>query len=122
MGAAANLLRLGRDDEARAHAAAARRLLARWRGWRVEALAAVERRLGIGAEVPGPDVLTPREREVVALLAEGLTNAQIADRLYISPRTAAVHVSNVLSKLGMGSRAEVAAWAVREGVVGPDGR
>lgn len=122
VGAAANLLRLGRDDEARAHAAAARRLLARWRGWRVEALAAVERRLGIGAEVPGPDVLTPREREVVALLAEGLTNAQIADRLYISPRTAAVHVSNVLSKLGMGSRAEVAAWAVREGVVGPDGR
>lgn len=67
-------------------------------------------------------MLTPREREVVALLAEGLTNAQIADRLYISPRTAAVHVSNVLSKLGMGSRAEVAAWAVREGVVGPDGR
>lgn len=88
----------------------------------MRAAAAVERGLGIGAEVPGPDVLTPREREVVALLAEGLTNAQIADRLYISPRTAAVHVSNVLSKLGMGSRAEVAAWAVREGVVGPDGR
>jgi DNA-binding NarL/FixJ family response regulator len=51
----------------------------------------------------------------VALLAEGLTNAQLAERLYISPRTAAVHVSNVLTKLGMSSRTEVAAWAVRTG-------
>lgn len=64
----------------------------------------------------GPDSLTPREREVAGLLAEGLTNAGLAERLYISPRTAAVHVSNILSKLGMSSRAEVAAWAVREGL------
>jgi DNA-binding NarL/FixJ family response regulator len=49
------------------------------------------------------------------LLAEGLTNAQLAERLYISPRTAAVHVSNILQKLGMASRAEVAAWAARAG-------
>jgi DNA-binding NarL/FixJ family response regulator len=55
---------------------------------------------------------------VVALLAEGLTNAQLAERLYISPRTAAVHVSNVLSKLGMASRTEVAAWAVRTDLAG----
>ena len=53
---------------------------------------------------------------MAGLLAEGLTNAGLAERLYISPRTAAVHVSNILSKLGMGSRSEVAAWAVREGL------
>ena len=101
VGAAANLARAGRLDEARAHAAEAARILARWRGWRVDQLRAVERRLGLGDEPAGPETLTPREREVVALLAEGLTNAQLAERLYISPRTAAVHVSNVLSKLGM---------------------
>ncbi|MGH9262468.1 MAG: helix-turn-helix domain-containing protein, partial [Acidimicrobiales bacterium] len=82
----------------------------------VEQLRAVERRLGMGVEPGGPAALTPREREVVALLAEGLTNSQIAERLYISPRTAAVHVSNVLAKLGMASRTEVAAWAIRTGV------
>jgi DNA-binding NarL/FixJ family response regulator len=116
VGAAANLVRAGRLDEARVHAAEAARHLARWRGWRVEQLRAVERRLGIGDEVAGPESLTPREREVAGLLAEGLTNSQLAERLYISPRTAAVHVSNLLSKLGMGSRTEVAAWAVRSGL------
>jgi len=60
--------------------------------------------------------LTPREREVIRLLAEGLTNSQLAERLFISPRTAAVHVSNILAKLGMSSRTEVAAWAVRSGL------
>jgi DNA-binding CsgD family transcriptional regulator len=118
VGAAANLARAGRLDEARVHAAEAARILARWRGWRVDQLRAVERRLGLGDVPAGPDTLTPREREVVALLAEGLTNAQLAERLYISPRTAAVHVSNVLSKLGMASRTEVAAWAVRTGLAG----
>ncbi|HEY1278792.1 MAG TPA: LuxR C-terminal-related transcriptional regulator, partial [Acidimicrobiales bacterium] len=52
--------------------------------------------------------------------AEGLSNAEVARRLYISPKTAAVHVSNILMKLGMSSRAEVAAWAVRSGLVGPE--
>ena len=60
--------------------------------------------------------LTRREREVAALLAEGLSNSELARRLYISPRTAAVHVSNILTKLGMASRTEVAAWAVRNGL------
>jgi DNA-binding NarL/FixJ family response regulator len=119
VGAAANLVRAGRLDEARPHVAEAARLLARWSGWRVDQLRAVERRLGIGDEPDGPAALTPREREVAALLAEGLTNAQLAERLYISPRTAAVHVSNLLAKLGMASRTEVAAWAVRTGLA-PD--
>ena len=95
---------------------AAEELLARWGGWRVDELEAVRRRLGRGGPVDGPEALTPREREVVALIAEGLTNAELAGRLYISPKTAAVHVSNVLAKLGMASRTEVAAWAIREGL------
>lgn len=116
VGAARCLIGLGSLAEAREHVEAAGPLLDRWRGWRVEELEAVRRRLGIGSEVAGPEALTPREREVVALLAEGLTNAALAERLYISPRTAAVHVSNILAKLSMGSRTEVAAWAVRQGL------
>ncbi len=53
---------------------------------------------------------------MAALLAEGLTNGELATRLYISPKTASVHVSNILAKLGMTSRAEIAAYAVRSGL------
>jgi DNA-binding CsgD family transcriptional regulator len=119
VGAARCLIDLGDLEAARAHTEAAAVLLARWRGWRIDELQAVQRRLGLGAEVCGPESLTPREREVAGLLAEGLTNAALAERLYISPRTAAVHVSNILSKLAMTSRTEVAAWAVREGLAEP---
>jgi len=114
VGAARCLVALGRAEEARERAARAGELLARWRGWRVDDLHAIERRLGMGRDVEGPDALTPREREVVALLADGLSNAELAARLYISPKTAAVHVSNILAKLGMTSRAEIAAFAARE--------
>ncbi|MGH9095314.1 MAG: response regulator transcription factor, partial [Acidimicrobiales bacterium] len=62
---------------------------------------------------PSTGELTTREHEVAALVAEGLTNGQIAAKLYISTKTASVHVSNILAKLGMRSRAEVAAWVVR---------
>jgi len=55
---------------------------------------------------------------VAALLAEGLSNGEVARRLYITTKTASVHVSNILAKLGMSSRAEVAAWAVRAGLNG----
>jgi DNA-binding NarL/FixJ family response regulator len=82
----------------------------------VEELDAVRRRFGMGGPVAGPESLTPREREVIVLLTEGLSNAELAARLYISPKTAAVHVSNILAKLGMGSRTEVAAWGIREGL------
>lgn len=57
--------------------------------------------------------LTKRETEVLGLLGEGLTNAEIAERLYISPRTAEDHVGNILSKLGLKNRAEASAHAVR---------
>ena len=56
--------------------------------------------------------LTQREREVAGLIAHGLTNRQIAEQLVISPRTTDRHVSNILDKLGLASRAAVAAWAV----------
>ncbi len=55
--------------------------------------------------------LTPREHEVVALLASGLSNRDIARKLFISPATAARHVANILAKLGFSSRSQVAAWA-----------
>ena len=58
--------------------------------------------------------LTRREREVAALIAEGCSNGEIARRLYISTKTASVHVSNILMKLGMSSRTEVATWYVRQ--------
>jgi DNA-binding NarL/FixJ family response regulator len=87
-----------------------------WSGWRRDRAEALLRRLE-GSSTRSEGELTPREREVAALIAEGLTNGQLAERLYISPKTAAVHVSNILMKLGLSSRAEVAAWAVRHGVV-----
>jgi DNA-binding NarL/FixJ family response regulator len=69
---------------------------------------------------PAPSVfpqLTTREREILTLLADGLSNGPIGRRLGLSPRTVANHVSNILTKLGLSGRAEVAAWAVRHGVV-----
>jgi NarL family two-component system response regulator LiaR len=64
--------------------------------------------------------LTGREQEVLALLARGLTNRQIADSLTISEKTVSVHVSNMLSKLGLASRTQAALYAARIGLVPPD--
>ena len=60
--------------------------------------------------------LTDREREVLRLLARGLSNREIGTELFITPKTASVHVSNILGKLGAASRTEAAAIAHREGL------
>ncbi|WTZ37118.1 response regulator transcription factor [Streptomyces sp. NBC_01396] len=57
--------------------------------------------------------LTSRERDVLRLVAAGRTNRQIAEELFISPKTASVHVSNILAKLGVSGRGEAAAVAHR---------
>ena len=62
--------------------------------------------------LPGHD-LTEREREVLALMVEGLNNTQIAGRLVVSPSTIKSHVSNILSKLGVASRTEAVTLALR---------
>ncbi|MFI6310074.1 ATP-binding protein [Nocardia fusca] len=75
--------------------------------------------LGPGAEVPpdqpdtvaSADLLTPREKEVAALLAEGLSNRAIATKLVLSPRTVEAHVEHILTKLSVGSRTEAGLWA-----------
>ncbi len=68
------------------------------------------------AAPPDPFGLTGREREVLALVAEGYTNKKIAETLFISESTAGVHVSNILGKLGVATRTEAAAVAVRLGL------
>jgi DNA-binding NarL/FixJ family response regulator len=61
--------------------------------------------------------LTPREREVLQLMAEGLTNQEIAGTLLLSPRTVASHAANILGKLGLASRTAAVAFAIRNGLV-----
>ncbi len=63
--------------------------------------------------------LTPREREVLAALAEGLDNKSIAERLFISPDTARTHVVKVLGKLGVESRLQAAIVAIQHGIWSP---
>ena len=73
--------------------------------------------VGRSVAVAGNHGLTRRELEVLRLLAEGYGNERIGRELYISPKTASVHVSRILAKLGVSSRGEASAWAHREGIL-----
>jgi DNA-binding NarL/FixJ family response regulator len=66
--------------------------------------------------------LSPRERQILTLLAEGRTQRQIADELVISSKTVATHIQHVLSKLGVNTRAQAVAMAFQKGLVEPDVR
>ena len=72
------------------------------------------------APPPLPDPLSEREREVLALIARGCTNREIAQRLVISEKTAGHHVSHILDKLGLARRSEAAVYAVRNRLVSLD--
>ena len=75
-------------------------------------------RAAAGEEVP-VDPLTPREAEVLKLIAEAHTNQQIADLLVISPKTVENHRASILDKLGMRDRVELTRYAIRRGLVQP---
>ena len=68
-----------------------------------------------GAELPGG--LSHREVEVLRLVAEGMTDAEIAEKLFLSRRTVSAHLRSVYNKVGIGSRAAAAMWAKEQGVI-----
>jgi DNA-binding CsgD family transcriptional regulator len=113
-------------DPASAAITEAERLGAAWLAGELESLAARARlRLGVEGGVPGPVErdededpfgLTPRERQVLALVAAGATNREIGRQLYMAEKTASVHVSRILAKLDVRSRTEAAGVAHRLGL------
>ena len=69
---------------------------------------------------PTPDPLTDREVDVLQLIAQGLTNSDIADRLVVGEGTVRTHVSNILGKLHLANRTQAALYALREGLASLD--
>jgi DNA-binding NarL/FixJ family response regulator len=114
---ATTLLALGRGDAAAREAGSA---LDRLLALRAATQAARARRIldecARDGRSPRAEV-TPREREVLRLLADGLTNQQIAERLVVSEHTVHRHVTNILRKLDLPSRTAAAAHAVRSGLL-----
>jgi DNA-binding NarL/FixJ family response regulator len=76
------------------------------------------RRKPVAESVDGMETLTERERDVVALVAEGLNNHEIAERLVVSPATAKTHVSRAMQKVGARDRAQLVVFAYRAGIAG----
>jgi len=97
-----------------------------WRiGRTLDLDAAIQITLDVTPSKPSPaagqagklrETLTPREREVATLVARGLSNRDIAAKLGVAERTAISHVEHIMNKLGLHSRAQIAAWAVRQGL------
>jgi DNA-binding NarL/FixJ family response regulator len=78
---------------------------------------AVAARLVVGVSAGGPEALTARELEVLTLIGQGRSNGEIASTLSIAPRTAKVHVQNILSKLGATNRTEAVSIAVKQKLI-----
>jgi DNA-binding CsgD family transcriptional regulator len=123
---AETLVASGRRDEASAHVTAAHATALKLGAAPLaQAVEGLVRRARLDVSLPtstaarpaGLDTLTAREHEVLALLAEGRTNGQIGRALFISPKTASVHVSNLIAKLGATSRTEVVALAYQRGLL-----
>ena len=116
---ATSLAALGRSASAASEAAAAEASLNKLGALPEAARAARLRDLCGPGSQPEPLPVTPREREVLSLLATGLTNREIAERLVVSEHTVHRHVTNLLRKLGLPSRTAAAAHAVRQGLLDP---
>jgi ATP/maltotriose-dependent transcriptional regulator MalT len=106
------LTSLGRPEAAGAEAERARAAFAK-----LGATRDASRSGGIGGEAGGLGELTRREREVLTLVAQGLSDSEIAERLVVSPHTVHRHVANVRTKLRLPSRAAAVAYATREGLL-----
>ena len=100
-------LALPSGGDPQVHLQASAQRLAHWPGARLDA---VEQLMDGTTSEADQSVLTPREREIATLVSQGLTNGGIADELFISTKTASVHVSHILAKLNMSTRSEIAAW------------
>jgi DNA-binding CsgD family transcriptional regulator/tetratricopeptide (TPR) repeat protein len=123
---------LGRDEQAQKELAAARQLVKELATTIDDAASRAQFERAALASLPKGKPLRPgeaakrafggltaREREVAALIARGKTSREIAELLVVSERTAEVHVSNILGKLGFTSRSQIAAWAVEKGLTQP---
>ncbi len=76
---------------------------------------------GDGPPIPGGESLTEQEQKILVLIAQGKTNREIANKMYLSEKTVRNYVSNILGKLQLHNRAAAAAWAVRHGLDGRGG-
>ncbi|MGE5221830.1 MAG: protein kinase domain-containing protein [Omnitrophica WOR_2 bacterium] len=76
--------------------------------------------IAAGSQPPGPDELTGRELEVLRMIAQGLSNREIAEKIVISEKTVKTHVSNILGKLGLEDRTQAAIWAIKHGLESKD--
>ncbi|MFL6000537.1 MAG: AAA family ATPase [Streptomyces sp.] len=115
------LLVADRCEEAMAEARAAREVFARLGATvLLEQAEELIRRGSPAVAPPAASVLTAREQDVLRLLARGRSNRQIGEELFITGKTASVHVSNILAKLGAASRTEAVAVAYRKGLIAPE--